>query len=932
MKYGITLSIRRVGTLSLFSQLLVLLCSFSCNGATFLVSNVNDNGPGSLRQAITDSNINGQDDSIDFDAILFQSPQTITLTTGPLEIGPDNSSGASHSVSINGPGPDLLSIDGSDQSRVIMISGPTIVVLSSVTVTGGNATGGLDFANSGGGIFVQAGWVGENINNLTLVNSVIRDNRTGSTGGSGGGILVSGYVAIFNSAVINNTASYSAGGILHIGGELKVVNTTVSENTAVEWAGGIENVGIPITIVNSTVAFNRTTGPNSFGAGITLRPWSPNIYYFCFIRNSIFSNNIGQLTYGKDIWGPVVSRGHSIYQTLFGADYGVTTGNQIGIDPHLDPILSPNGGVIPSHAPLSDSRAIDRGTNCVLRDQANGGCEPFAVTSDQRGVSRPQDGDGDNSAIVDVGAIEYTTTDLSLLPGVPDLVASCDSGVSSTDNITNIRDLDFNVDRLINGGTVEFYRDDILLSSSVVSGSTIVLTDSDAPANGAFSYRVRQRVESVYSPFSSLDVTIDTTPPQISVEQADNQIDPTRTQPIHYTATLDSTVNGLDATDMSFAGSIADTSNATVVVAVSRPTFDISVDGITGNGPVVLSVPPDRFTDVAGNGNSQSTSSDNSVTVDTTPISHLDAPRIDPSFFSGIGFDGDVLDMALQSDGKLIIAGKFNGPVGTSWKKIVRLQADGNLDGHFDPGTGANGDVYCVKVMDDGRILVGGAFTSFNGVAAGHLVRLFPNGALDRTFDTSVGANGNVYSIGVLPGGSMLIGGNFTTYGGDHASQLARITADGSLDTSFNADNSLQPGAVITSIVRTPDDRVLINGNIPFPNGRTGIGRLLANGQLDPSFTSPFTSGAVQSVSLAGDKILIAGTFVISGHTGIARLNFDGSVDPLFVGPAINNVTHMVVQIDHKIIVSGPFVVNGSARVFKTVRREWSRGPFIYAC
>ena len=102
----------------------------------------------------------------------------------------------------------------------------------------------------------------------------------------------------------------------------------------------------------------------------------------------------------------------------------------------------------------------------------------------------------------------------------------------------------------------------------------------------------------------------------------------------------------------------------------------------------------------------------------------------------------------------------------------------------FNPD--ASSDVYSIAVQPDGKILIGGYFTTIGGVTRNRIARLNPDGSLDTAFDPN--ANNNVYSIAVQPDGKILIGGNFTTIGGVTRNRIARLNPDGSLDTAFNPD------------------------------------------------------------------------------------------------------------------------------------------------
>ena len=133
------------------------------------------------------------------------------------------------------------------------------------------------------------------------------------------------------------------------------------------------------------------------------------------------------------------------------------------------------------------------------------------------------------------------------------------------------------------------------------------------------------------------------------------------------------------------------------------------------------------------------------------------------------------------------------GGTGTTTRNhIGRLNADGSLDTSFDPG--ANGAVYALAVQADGKILVGGYFTTLGGGGTGtttrnYIGRLNADGSLDTSFDP--GANGAVYALAVQADGKILVGGDFTTLGGGGTgtttrNHIGRLNADGSLDTSFD--------------------------------------------------------------------------------------------------------------------------------------------------
>ena len=136
------------------------------------------------------------------------------------------------------------------------------------------------------------------------------------------------------------------------------------------------------------------------------------------------------------------------------------------------------------------------------------------------------------------------------------------------------------------------------------------------------------------------------------------------------------------------------------------------------------------------------------------------------------GASSTVQALAVQADGKILTGGSFTmlggGGTGTTVRnRIGRLNADGTLETSFNPG--ANGDVVALAVQADGKILVGGSFTTFGGGGTGiftrnKIGRLNPDGTLDTSFNP--GANNTVNALVVQADGKILVGGNFTTLGG----------------------------------------------------------------------------------------------------------------------------------------------------------------------
>jgi uncharacterized delta-60 repeat protein len=182
---------------------------------------------------------------------------------------------------------------------------------------------------------------------------------------------------------------------------------------------------------------------------------------------------------------------------------------------------------------------------------------------------------------------------------------------------------------------------------------------------------------------------------------------------------------------------------------------------------------------------------------------------------------GHVLKIVPLADGRLLIAGLFTHVEGIQRHGIARLNADGKLDLTFDPGRGADAVIDDLVVQPDGRIIIGGDFTTFNGARRVRLARLMPNGALDPSFDPGRGPAGSpfghVYAIALQADGRIVIGGQFTEVGGVTRHHLARVNRNGTLDTTFDPDAGRW--GIVRDLVIQPDGMILAAGDFTSIGG-----------------------------------------------------------------------------------------------------------------
>jgi uncharacterized delta-60 repeat protein len=294
--------------------------------------------------------------------------------------------------------------------------------------------------------------------------------------------------------------------------------------------------------------------------------------------------------------------------------------------------------------------------------------------------------------------------------------------------------------------------------------------------------------------------------------------------------------------------------------------------------------------------------------VTTSAADYVFKPgSLDTSFDSSVGADGWIGAIIPQPDGKILIGGDFTTYNGTSRPRIARIYADGSLDTSFDPGTGASDRVGTLVVQPDGKILVGGQFTGFNAVVRNALARLNQDGSLDTTFDPGFAAGGTVTDIVLQPDGKILVGGAFFSKTG--ARCLTRLNSDGTPDSSFNTGTG--PNVGVDDILLQPDGKILISGAFFAYNGvnRLNLARLNTDGSLDTTFSGDAIG--IRDMALQPDgKIIITGFFTTYNGTSrprIARLNADSSLDTSFdPGTGANSdLYNVILQPDGRIIVVG---------------------------
>ena len=240
-----------------------------------------------------------------------------------------------------------------------------------------------------------------------------------------------------------------------------------------------------------------------------------------------------------------------------------------------------------------------------------------------------------------------------------------------------------------------------------------------------------------------------------------------------------------------------------------------------------------------------------------------------------------------KADGKFIVGGDFTSTQPVPRTRIARVQGDGTLDASFNPGVGANGVVYAVAVQADGKIVIGGTFTSVGGTARTRIARLNADGTVDATFVPTTGCDGDVRTVAIQADGRVVIGGDFTNVNSVSRPRIARLNTNGTLDATFNPGAGFD--AMVTSALVQPDGRIVTGGLFTAFSGvaRFHIARLATNGTLDATFNpgTGFDGHVLALARQADGRLVAAGMFThfnAASRSGVARLTATGALDPTF--------------------------------------------------
>ena len=316
-----------------------------------------------------------------------------------------------------------------------------------------------------------------------------------------------------------------------------------------------------------------------------------------------------------------------------------------------------------------------------------------------------------------------------------------------------------------------------------------------------------------------------------------------------------------------------------------------------------------------------------------------------PLVLNSSKFGGAVFAIAVQSDGKILVGGSFSdwGDGSPIYRNcLLRLNSDGTTDDSFlsnavnGPKFAYGSSVRAIVIQSDGKILVGGSFTDYNGVSGRtNLIRLNSDGTLDTAFcvNASDGSkfNARINTIAIESGGKILAGGIFTNYNGTATrNRLVRLNSDGTVDDTFcsNSVDGSKFSSSIESVTVQADGKIYVMGNFASYGGTSGrnyLIRLESTGVLDTTFCSNAVDGSkfnssVFQVKVQGDgKLLVAGSFSsyagLSSINSIIRLNQTGTLDSSFLATGVSSTLNLSLLSTGRIFLGysnrGCDIING---------------------
>ena len=393
--------------------------------------------------------------------------------------------------------------------------------------------------------------------------------------------------------------------------------------------------------------------------------------------------------------------------------------------------------------------------------------------------------------------------------------------------------------------------------------------------------------------------------------------------------TMSSYIARIDATDGSVDTKFQPNPNGIVETLALQPNGQILLGG--------------TFSTLTPNPTTKTTVSGTTVTTVTTqPTTRQGIARLNIDGSLDTNFDpepnGVVLSICVnQNNGQIIVGGIFSSIAGSSRNNIARLNSSGSIDNGFN--VSLNGIVDSILCLSDNSFYVGGSFSSVTagGVVtpSGHVSHFGGDGSVDTAFNVQLTTGTKINALALDPKGDIVIGGSFANIAGGYATNLVRLHAD----TSFDSTLAANPNGAINAIAVQPDGSYYLGGSFTSVGiapidaaGDLGSGSAAnfahiggTTSALDTNFTA-YPNGAVNAVFVqpSDDKVIIGGSFSSVGSQAasrIARYYENGTLDTGFssglstlplIKSGSGSVNAIVMQANGQIVVGGTLIASGA--------------------
>jgi len=319
-----------------------------------------------------------------------------------------------------------------------------------------------------------------------------------------------------------------------------------------------------------------------------------------------------------------------------------------------------------------------------------------------------------------------------------------------------------------------------------------------------------------------------------------------------------------------------------------------------------------------------------------TKLNSTDASLFSNPPYSATSFNGTLLAITKYTSRRILIGGDFTTYNGVDSRCLTSIDFEGNIDNIFRVNTNIDsGKVFAIGIGDEDKVIIGGQLTGYNSgtYTVGNIMRLNLDGSFDTTFSNGyAGFNNNVYAIAVQKDGKILVGGVFTSYadasGTNTVNYIARLNTDGTYDSTFTGSCST---TVRSIVIDEYNDTIIVGGDFTSP------GNYIVRFNLDGSVNNTFSGGtddAVVTLKLDSKRRILAGGKFAQFQTvecdKLVRILPNNIIDLDFsTKDGFNNIVFSVdVDTEDNVFVGGRFTTYdlGATNSPKLIKLKESNG------